>query len=92
MALAGQQAAVDRCRALLETDSELIGLRERIRATATVQLDNGIIGFSDYFTEANNLAQARLNEQLHRLQLLQAQVDERTTRGTTESLPILPTR
>jgi len=78
---AGRQTAADRYRALLETDGELIGLREKIRATAAVQLANGLIGFSDYFTEANHLTQARLNEQLHRVQLLQAQADLLTTQG-----------
>ncbi|MBF9140361.1 TolC family protein [Hymenobacter properus] len=75
VALAGQQTAVERYQTLLATDAELIALREKIQATAAVQLDNGIIGFSDYFTEANNLSLARLNQQLHLLQLLQAQAD-----------------
>ena len=44
VALAGQQTAVDRYQALLETDAELIGLRQKIQATAAVQLENGIIG------------------------------------------------
>ncbi|MBD2767878.1 TolC family protein [Hymenobacter sp. BT664] len=79
--LAGQQTAVDRYQALLATDAELIGLREKIQATAAVQLENGIIGFTDYFTEANHLTQARLQEQLHRLQLLQAQADYSLTQG-----------
>ena len=80
---AGRQTAADRYHALLETDGELIALREKIRATAAVQLANGLIGFSDYFTEANHLTQARLNEQLHRVQLLQAQADLLTTQGGT---------
>ena len=91
VALAGQQTAVDRAQTLLTTDAELIGLRQKIQATAAVQLDNGLIGFSDYFTEANNLTLARLNEQLHRLQLLQAQAELQTTRGSTAPAPT-PTR
>ncbi|WP_310395621.1 TolC family protein [Hymenobacter sp.] len=91
VALAGQQSAIGRYQALLDADQQLIGLREKIQATAAVQLDNGIIGFSDYFTEANHLTQARLSEQLHRLQLLQAQTDELTTRGATAP-PSSPTR
>lgn len=79
---AGEQTAIDRCQALLETDKLLIDLREKIQATAAVQLDHGIIGFGDYFTEANNLTLARLSKQLHRLQLLQAQVDYQTTGST----------
>jgi outer membrane protein TolC len=85
VSLAGQQTAVDRYQTLLATDAELIGLRAKIQATAAVQLDNGIIGFSDYFTEANNLSLARLNEQLHRLQLLQAQADYSVTQGAPAS-------
>ena len=80
---AGRQAAAERYRAQLETDEALIALREKIRATAAVQLANGLIGFNDYFTEANHLTQARLNEQLHRLQLLQAQADLLMTQGGT---------
>ena len=90
VALAGQQTAVDRYQTLLETDKELIGLRAKIQATAAVQLDHGIIGFSDYFTEANHLTLARLSEQLHRLQLLQAQADAQTTRGAAAA--VSPTR
>ena len=90
--LAGQQGAVDRYQALLDTDQQLLPLREKIQATAAVQLDNGIIGFSDYLTEANNLTQARLNQQLHRLQLLQAQNDAQNIRGGTDPLPSSPTR
>jgi len=87
---AGRQTAADRYRALLETDGELIALREKIRATAAVQLANGLIGFSDYFTEANHLTQARLNEQLHRVQLLQAKADLLITQGGTAP-PTAPT-
>lgn len=89
--LAGQQTSIDRYQALLDTDQQLIPLREKIQATAAVQLDNGIIGFSDYFTEANNLTQARLNEQLHRLQLLQARAEQQDT-GGTDPQPVFPTR
>ena len=86
LTLAGQQTTLERYQALLETDQQMIPLREKIQATAAVQLENGIIGFTDYFTEANNLTQARLNEQLHRLQLLQAQADAATTVGAAPQL------
>ena len=76
-----REAELERYFNLLATDHELIELREEIRATAAVQLENGIIGFTDYFTEANNLTQARLNQQLHRLQLLQAQAALLTSQG-----------
>jgi outer membrane protein TolC len=79
-----QQADLDRARTQLTTDDELIQLREQVQATAAVQLDHGIISFNDYFTEANQLIQARLNQQLHRLQQLQAQAELDTTTGAAE--------
>lgn len=81
VALVAQQSAVDRYRDQLTTDQALVALRERVRATSAVQLANGIIGFADYFADANQLTQAQLNEQLHRLQLLQAQAALHSAQG-----------
>lgn len=85
--LVQQQAQIDRYQTLLETDSALVVLRQRVRETADVQLKNGIIRFADYFTEANALTQAQLQQQLHRLQLLQAQIESQTIAGATAAVP-----
>ena len=81
--VAVQQTLQDvvRLEALLEGDAEIIALRERITAQAARQLENGTITATDYLVERNAEHQARLTQQLHRIQRARAQVQYRTTIG-----------
>lgn len=76
-----QQTEIDRIQAQLSTDAAIVALRSKIRQAATVQLDNGVIAARDYTTELNNENQALLNQKLHELQLLLAQIQYRTLTG-----------
>jgi outer membrane protein TolC len=76
-----QQTEIDRIRAQLSTDADIVVLRSKIRQAATVQLDNGAIAARDYTTELNNENQALLSQKLHELQLLLAQIQYRTLTG-----------
>lgn len=76
-----QQTEIDRMEAQLGKDTDIVALRERIRRAAAVQLDNGAIAARDYATELDNETQARLNQKLHELQRLLAQVQYRTLTG-----------
>ena len=60
---------------LLSDDRELVSLREEIKRSAKAQLDNGVITSSDYLREVNAADQARHQQLLHELQLLQTQLD-----------------
>ncbi len=60
---------------LLTDDRELVSLREEIKRSAKAQLDNGVITSSDYLREVNAADQARQQQLLHELQLLQTQLD-----------------
>jgi outer membrane protein TolC len=60
---------------LLNDDRELVSLREEIKRSAKAQLDNGVITSSDYLREVNAADQARQQQLLHELQLLQTQLD-----------------
>ena len=60
---------------LLKDDKELVALREEIKRSAKAQLDNGVITSSDYLREVNAADQARQQQLLHELQLLQTQLD-----------------
>jgi outer membrane protein TolC len=60
---------------LLSDDRELVSLREEIKRSAKAQLDNGVITSSDYLREVNAADQARQQQLLHELQLLQTQLD-----------------
>jgi len=59
---------------VLQKDQQIIALRERISASASRQLDNGIITSSDYVTRLTEERQAKLNHEIHRIQLIKAQL------------------
>ena len=72
---------VARLEELLQSDAEIIELRARITAQTASQLENGVITATDYLIERNAEHQARLTQQLHRVQLAQARVRYLTTVG-----------
>jgi outer membrane protein TolC len=53
---------------LIQKDKEIIALRDKISQTLSVQLDNGTVTATEYTTELNAAAAARLNMHLHRVQ------------------------
>ncbi len=55
---------------LIQTDEELVALRNSIKKTSQIQLENGIITSNDYIKEVNAEDQARQNKALHEIQLL----------------------
>lgn len=65
----------------LRLDEQLIAHRERIEAEAASQLENGVITTADYLEKRHDVFRARLQQRLHRLELLQVRVDYLTTIG-----------
>lgn len=68
-----QKNEVEKYKALVATDAEIVQLRTKIKDNASFKLANGIITSSDYVTELNAENQAMLNQKLHEIQWLQAQ-------------------
>ncbi len=66
---------------MLVKDQELIDLRTRITKTASSQLDNGVITSSDFITRFNEEIQAKMNRELHRIQLVKAKMNYLFTLG-----------
>jgi len=66
---------------LINTDGEIISLRESIKNTIKNQLENGTATTNDYLTAVNIEDQARQNLLLHQIQLLMARYNYRTTSG-----------
>ncbi|MFH1160805.1 MAG: TolC family protein [bacterium] len=58
----------------LGKDQEIIALRERISVSASHQLNNGVITSSDYVNRLTEERQAKLNYEIHRIQLIKAQL------------------
>lgn len=58
---------------MIDTDNELIALRESIRRASLAQLENGVITTSDYLREVNELDRAKNQRILHEIQYLLTQ-------------------
>jgi len=62
-------------------DQEILLLRQDITRAAVSKLENGIITSTDYITELNAESQARIQLDLHRIQLEQARISYLTSKG-----------
>lgn len=63
---------IEKSTNMLQKDTEIIQLRSEIKAIAAIQLQNGSLGSSDYITFLNDENEAKINEALHRIQLIKA--------------------
>ncbi|MEO7210664.1 MAG: TolC family protein, partial [Chitinophagaceae bacterium] len=79
--LTQQQSEIDKMNALVESDQEIIELRESVKQAAKVQLENGVITSGDYMREVNAEDQARQALITHQVQLLQAKIYYQTIQG-----------
>jgi len=70
-----------RYRKLIEKDDEIVTARESILRSAASQLENTIITSTEYLTELNALNTAKLNQNMHQVQLLIAEENYKTTLG-----------
>lgn len=75
------ESDIDKYEAMLRKDSEIIELREKVLQATTSQLQNGAITSSEYITELNNLFEAKIDQQLHELQLALAKANYRIIKG-----------
>lgn len=67
--------------ALLDQDRKIIALRESVTQSAASQLDNGVITPADYIARLNEETTARINYELHQLQLVRARITWLYTTG-----------
>lgn len=67
--------------ALITTDKKIIALREKIKASASAQVDNGVITTADYLLELSAETQAKQHLILHETQLAAAKVYLKTILG-----------
>jgi outer membrane protein TolC len=76
-----QNADIRKYRRLIESDDDIVNLRESVSKTSVVQLHNGVISANDYIQDVNAAAQARQDRAVHEIQLLMTQFDHKTTSG-----------
>jgi outer membrane protein TolC len=76
-----QQQEVKKMQDLLKKDDQMIALRTEITKIKTAELDNGTITSTDYITELNQEEEAKLNQKLHELKLILAELNYLTIQG-----------
>jgi len=81
MTLRQQNADIVRYQQLIQSDNEIVSLRDSIKQTSAVQLQNGVITANDYLLDINAEAQARQDRNLHEVQLLLSRYNHKTTAG-----------
>lgn len=81
--IASQKDAADisKYKQLIIKDDEIISLRQNITKTASTQLENGVITATEYVTELNAEMLARLNLELHKIQLKMAEINYLNSMG-----------
>jgi len=76
-----QNSEIAKVQELIVTDNDIISLRESVKNTTKIQLENGTATTNDYLISVNAEDQARQNLILHEIQLLMAQYNYQTTSG-----------
>ncbi|AMC11457.1 transporter [Lutibacter profundi] len=76
-----QQTEIAKITTFIESDKTIIELRKKILKSAESQLKNGVITSSAYITELTNLYEAENNLSTHKIELLLAKTNYKTTKG-----------
>jgi outer membrane protein TolC len=70
--LARQKEEINKLQKVIQTDEELLSLRSEVTKAAASRLDNEVITTSEYIREVQSETIAKLNYELHKLQLSEA--------------------
>lgn len=79
--LENKTAGIDKAEHMIARDEAIIELREKITAATSAQLENGIITSTEYITELNAESKARLDLEVHKIELVKAKLDYQATLG-----------
>lgn len=73
--------AIEKARDVLDSDSDIIALRQRIREAGENQYREGTIKMNDYLSMLDEEYKAKANESMHEVQLMMAVYDMKNTLG-----------
>jgi outer membrane protein TolC len=76
-----QDGDIEKYQQLIQSDDDIIKLRQSVKQSSAAQLQNGVITTNDYLNDINAEAQARQDRVLHEVQLLMSQYNHKTTAG-----------
>jgi outer membrane protein TolC len=72
---------IEKLAKLIESDKEIIALRDQIKSTSLVQLNNGVITANDYLKEINEYDLANQSMIQHQTQLIQSKLQYQLIKG-----------
>lgn len=75
------QAEIDKLNDSVQTDQEIVNLREAVIKSAEAQLKNGVITSSDFLVEFTNGYEAKINQTTHQIQLALAKANYQIIKG-----------
>jgi outer membrane protein TolC len=70
--LTNKRSEIDKYEKIIVKDGEILALRTRVVEAYGSRLENGVITATEYLTELNSESEARLNINIHKIQLIQA--------------------
>lgn len=76
------QSEITKMKEIIETDSKIIEMREKVIKVFDSQFRNGVITSSEYLTELDHLFDAKTNQKIHETQLELAKINYKNTLGT----------
>ena len=74
-------AEIKKIEEMISRDIQIIELRQKISKSTSSQLDNGVITSTEYLTELNAESKSKLDLQAHKIQMVKAKLDYKTTIG-----------
>ena len=81
LAMKRQHEEEIKLESLLSSDDTIILLRNRVKETALVQLQHGVINSNDYLRDVNAVDMARQRRAMHMVQLLKTRAEQHTITG-----------
>ncbi len=66
---------------MLIKDNRIVKLKSEIAQTSSSQFDHGVITSTDYLMDVNAETEAKLNQEIHKIQLIKAKIDYQTSKG-----------
>lgn len=81
-----QQSQIDKYNQLIATDDEIIEAQGKVSKTVSSELMNGTATASDYTAQLNTESSAKLNQELHKIQLMMAILTYNTLKGSDEDI------
>jgi len=81
MSLSQEENNILKLKSLINSDEQLVSIKDQITKRSAIALENGAITSADYIRDLNAALQAKANLETRKVQLVQASVNYQTIKG-----------